>query len=106
MAKLVKDFIGEYRVTDISPTRYVNAHTGVELIIRTRINPLPTQTKHYLVSQSPTEKGFTYFSGLWSTCPVGIKCKEYVISDFKTTGRKERGLCELDLFRIVIKEAA
>jgi hypothetical protein len=101
--KYIHSFVGAYDVSENSPTRYVNTHTGVELIIKTRKNPTPTQTHYYLVSKLPTESTFTYLSGLWQLHdgkPV------YRVSDYVSVGKRNIGYAVQDLFRISITTKA
>jgi hypothetical protein len=101
--KYIQTFVGAYGVSENNPTRYVNTHTGVELIVKSRKKPTPTQTSHYLVSKTPTETTFTYLSGLWQV-PGGKPI--YRVSDYVSQGKRNIGYAVMDLFTITITTTA
>jgi hypothetical protein len=100
--KYIQTFVGAYTVSENNPTRYVNTHTGVELILKTRKKPTLTQTSHFLVSKAPTESTFTYLSGLWQV--EGGK-PIYRVSDYVSVGKRNIGYAVMDLFTITITTA-
>lgn len=100
--KYIETFVGAYSVSENNPTRYVNTHTGVELIVKSRKKPTPTQTSHYLVSKAPTESTFTYLSGMWQ---VDGGKPVYRVSDYVSVGKRNIGYAVMDLFSITITTA-
>lgn len=97
--KYIQTFVGTYSVSEKNPTRYVNTSTGVELIVKSRKKPTPTQTSHYLVSKEPNEATFTYLSGMWQ---VNDGKSLYRVSDYVTQGKRNIGYAVMDLFSITI----
>ena len=95
----LSDFIGSYTRSVKSPNTFTNSETGNSLVLRMRINPKPTQTKHYLIAYENGKKPF-YFSALWNTDTTAKKDKcVYAISD--TNGSKGKAI--IDLFQITIQ---
>ena len=97
--KYIETYAGAYSVSENNPTRYVNTHTGIELIVKERKERTPTQTPHYLVSKLPTETTFTYFTGMWK---VDSDASIYRVSDYVNTGKRSIGYAVLDLLTITI----
>jgi hypothetical protein len=94
----LSDFKGSYTRSIQSPNTFTNSETGNSLVLRMRVNPNQTQTKHYLIAYEKGKKPF-YFSALWNTDTTAKKEKcVYSISD--TQGI--RGKAIIDLFQITV----
>lgn len=97
----IADFIGEYQRNSTSPNTYKCQDLDRTLIVRCRPNPLPHQTKYYLVGKEGKGKSF-YISALWThTATQNTKLNQYVITDTQSV----RGIVELDMFCLKLKKA-
>ena len=97
----IADFFGEYERNSSSPNTFTCKPLNVSLVLRVRPNPLPHQTKYYLVYRVGTGKA-QYLSALWSsnsTAQSGMN--EYVITDTQGV----RGSVLIDMFRISLRKS-
>jgi len=96
----LQDFIGEFSRNSVSPNTFTSTSIDTSVILRVRTNPLPHQTRYYLVYRKGKGKAH-YLSALWNsstTAKNGIN--EYFITD--TQGVK--GVVEIDMFTLRIKK--
>jgi hypothetical protein len=91
----IKDFVGVYQRDGKTPNHFVSNHTGIELILKTRVNSTNGMPPNYLLFRKKDSGKFQYFTSLWNR-----KDGTYKISD--TQKPTNYGVCKLDLFSIQI----
>ena len=97
----IAEFFGEYERNSSSPNTFTCSLLNISLILRVRPNPLPHQTKYYLVYRVGTGKA-QYFSALWSSTNTAKNgMNEYTITDTQGV----RGSVLIDMLRLSLRKS-
>jgi hypothetical protein len=91
----IKDFVGVYQRDGKTPNHFVSDDTGIELILKTRVNSTNGMPPNYLLFRKKDSGKFQYLSALWR---ISQKNEFFKISGTQ----KDYAKVKIDLFQISI----